>query len=88
MTGGDGVAPPPIPFSQRTRNADRSRRTLPATTDVRYGRCLENSRRIRWDIDKDVIRGREFDFSVSFLPDGLSMISRLHVPERRRSRGC
>jgi len=48
-----------------------------STTDRRYARCLENSRRIRWDIDKDVIRGREFDFSGHFLPDGLSMISRL-----------
>jgi hypothetical protein len=44
---------------------------------ARYARCLENSRRVRWDIDKDVIRGREFDFSGHFLPDGLSMISRL-----------
>ena len=48
-----------------------------STTDPRYARCLENSRKIRWDIDKDVIRGREFDFSGHFLPDGLSMISRL-----------
>ena len=48
-----------------------------STTDRRYARCLENSRKIRWDIDKDVIRGREFDFSGHFLPDGLSMISRL-----------
>ena len=51
--------------------------TLESTTDRRYGRCLENSRKIRWDIDKDVIRGREFDYSGQFLPDGLSMISRL-----------
>jgi len=43
--------------------------------DGRYGRCLENSRKIRWDIDKDVIRGRQFDESTHFLPDGLSMIS-------------
>ena len=44
---------------------------------ARYARCLENSRRVRWDIDKDVIRGREFDFSGHFLPDGLTLISRL-----------
>jgi len=44
---------------------------------TRYARCLENSRRIRWDIDRDVIRGREFDLSGHFLPDGLSMVSRL-----------
>ncbi len=51
--------------------------TLDSPTDSRYARCLENSRRVRWDIDKDVIRGREFDFSGHFLPDGLSMVSRL-----------
>ena len=48
-----------------------------STTDQRYGRALENSRKIRWDIDKDVIRGREFDYSGQFLPDGLSLIGRL-----------
>jgi len=48
-----------------------------STTDQRYGRALENSRKIRWDIDKDVIRGREFDYSGQFLPDGISMIGRL-----------
>ncbi|HEY1417101.1 MAG TPA: hypothetical protein VGF41_04325 [Myxococcaceae bacterium] len=48
-----------------------------SVADGRYGRALENSRKIRWDIDKDVIRGRQFDDSTHFLPDGLSMISRL-----------
>jgi len=48
-----------------------------STADRRYARCLENSRRVRWDIDRDVIRGREFDFSGHFLPDGLSMVGRL-----------
>jgi hypothetical protein len=51
--------------------------TIDSTTDRRYARCLENSRRIRWDIDRDVMRGRDFDFSGHFLPDGLSMVSRL-----------
>jgi len=49
----------------------------PPGSDHRYAKCVENSRRVRWDIDKDVIRGREFDFSGHFLPDGLSMVSRL-----------
>ena len=52
-------------------------RSPQSTTDQRYGRALENSRKIRWDIDKDVIRGREFDYSGEFLPDGLSLIGRL-----------
>ncbi|MES1264098.1 MAG: hypothetical protein ABUU24_00410, partial [Variovorax sp.] len=44
-----------------------------ATPLSRYARCIEASRRIRWDIDRDVLRGRRFDTSKKFLPDGLSM---------------
>jgi hypothetical protein len=29
---------------------------------------------VRWDIDKDVIRGRRFDAAHKFLPDGLSLL--------------
>jgi hypothetical protein len=47
-----------------------------ATSD-RYAKCIAASKRIRWDIDRDVIRGREFDVSKKFLPDGLSKIERL-----------
>jgi len=42
-----------------------------------FARCIENSKRISWDIDRDVIRGRTFDFSQTFLPDGLSLIPSL-----------
>jgi len=43
----------------------------------RYAKCIANSRRIRWEIDADVIRGRDFDYSRKFLPNGLSMADRL-----------
>src|SRR5688500_18263951 len=43
----------------------------------RYAKCIEVSRRIRWDIDRDVIRGRSFDYSQKFLPDGLSKVTDL-----------
>jgi hypothetical protein len=43
----------------------------------RYARCIEVSKRIRWDIDRDVIRGRQFDFSRKFLPDGISKVHEL-----------
>lgn len=43
----------------------------------RYARCIKASRRARWDIDADVIRGRDFDHSRRFLPDGLSKVSAL-----------
>ena len=48
------------------------------TTDSsRYARCVEVSKRIRWEIDRDVICGREFDFSKKFLPDGLSKVQEM-----------
>ncbi len=43
----------------------------------RYAKCIEISKKVRWDIDKDVIRGREFAFSKKFLPDGISKIDKL-----------
>ena len=43
----------------------------------RYAKCIEVSKRIRWDIDRDVIRGRQFDFGKKFMPDGLSKIGEL-----------
>ena len=39
----------------------------------RYARCIESSKRVRWGIDEDVIRGRRFDTAHKFLPDGLSL---------------
>jgi hypothetical protein len=44
---------------------------IPATE--RYARAVQASKRVRWDIDKDVIRGRSFDVGHKFLPDGLSL---------------
>src|ERR1700731_4410538 len=39
----------------------------------RYARCIQSSKRVYWDIDEDVIRGRRFDAAHKFLPDGLSL---------------
>ncbi len=39
----------------------------------RYARCIESSKRVRWDIDEDVIRGRRFHTDHKFLPDGLAL---------------
>ena len=51
-----------------------------ASTTERYAKCIETSKRIRWDIDRDVIRGREFDFSKKFMPDGLSKVEGARLP--------
>ena len=57
-----------------------------ASPHSRYQKAIETSRRIRWDLDRDVIRGRQLDFSTSFLPDGLSRMDELPflAPEDRR----
>jgi hypothetical protein len=39
----------------------------------RYARCIYTSKRVRWDLDLDVIRGRRFNPADKFLPDGLSL---------------
>ncbi len=51
-----------------------------------YAKCIEGSKRIRWDIDRDVIRGREFDFSNKFLPDGISKVYRLEFLSNEEKR--
>jgi hypothetical protein len=41
----------------------------------RFARCVAASKRIAWDIEEDVIRGRAFDRAHKFLPDGLSQVA-------------
>jgi hypothetical protein len=53
---------------------------------ARYARAIEAGKRIRWDIEADVIRGRSFDFGQSFLPDGLSRIARLEFLDAAEQR--
>jgi hypothetical protein len=45
----------------------------PIQTSERYARAIKASKSVRWDIEDDVIRGRRFDSSQKFLPDGLSL---------------
>jgi hypothetical protein len=43
----------------------------------RYARSVATSKRVRWSINEDVIRGRAFDTRQKFLPDGLSKVKEL-----------
>jgi hypothetical protein len=52
----------------------------------RYAKCVEASKRMRFDIERDVIRGRAFDFSKKFLPDGLSKVHELDFLSERERR--
>ena len=60
--------------------------TRTGTDTARYARCIKASKRVRWEIDADVIRGRDFDFGQTFLPAGLSKVDELPFlsPEERR----
>lgn len=51
-----------------------------------YARCVEISKKVRWDIDADVLRGRQFDVSKKFLPDGLSKVDRFDFLSRDEKR--
>ncbi len=44
----------------------------------RFARCIAASKRVRWGIHADVIRGRQFDLGQKFLPDGLTLVNRLN----------
>jgi len=56
--------PPPPPVSEALDRSD-------------YAAPVEASKRVRWDIDKDVFRGRDLDFSTAFLPEGLARLGDL-----------
>lgn len=45
----------------------------------RYSRCIKASKSVRWDIELDVIRGRNFNRSQKYLPDGLSLVSKMTI---------
>jgi hypothetical protein len=42
-----------------------------------YAKVIANSKRVRWDLERDVIRGRHFDYTKTFLPRGLSLVDEL-----------
>ena len=44
---------------------------------ARYAQVVRLSKKAEWQIDRDLLQGRAFDFSRKFLPDGLSRIDRL-----------
>jgi hypothetical protein len=50
--------------------------TSPSHTE-RYAKVIEVSKRVRWEIERDVIRGRNFDYDKTFLPIGLSLVDEL-----------
>jgi len=50
-----------------------------AIETAQYAKSIAGSKKIRWDIEKDVIRDRDFDFTKKFLPDGISKVDRIDL---------
>jgi hypothetical protein len=48
-----------------------------STPHASYAKVIEVSKRVRWEIERDVIRGRRLDHGRTFLPDGLSLVGEL-----------
>jgi hypothetical protein len=71
------AALPPNHSSRRTSMLAPQTTLQPKIDSARYAKAVEVSKRIRWDIDRDVIRGRSFDYTKRFLPGGLSKVDRL-----------
>jgi len=54
--------------------------TLPAPDSrnaARYAQLVRSSKKAEWQIDRDLLQDRRFDFSRKFLPDSLSLVDRL-----------
>ena len=60
--------------------------TTSVTHENQYARCIQSSKRVCWDIDEDVIRGRSFSTTEKFLPDGLSLADGFTTLSREEKR--
>jgi hypothetical protein len=60
--------------------------TTTVSATERYARAIDASKKVRWEIDRDVIRGRSFDYTRKFLPDALARMSAFAfaTPDERR----
>lgn len=75
--GFGSLAPTDIHDTPRRSNAMQTVTAMPHVDHARYAKTIEVGKRVRWEIDRDVIRGREFDFGRTFLPRPLSFADRL-----------
>jgi hypothetical protein len=71
----------PIPIRPRQQEIYMNTvATLPGSESgnaARYAQMVRSSKKTEWQIDRDLLQDRSFDFSRKFLPDGLSQIGRL-----------
>jgi len=59
---------------------------MEASPTERFARCIAASKRVRWEVETDVIRGRRFNVATKFLPDALTLAGALPflAPDEKR----
>jgi hypothetical protein len=67
-------------------NATAASPTHEAGRTARYAQIVRLSKKSEWQIDRDVLQDRQFDFSRKFLPDGLSRVDTLTFLPARDAR--
>lgn len=58
---------------------------FPVQTE-QYASTVAASKRVRWDIDRDVIRGRDFDMGHKLLPDSISGVQQFEFLDEQQAR--
>lgn len=58
-------------------NAVANSLTTESGRTARYAQVVRLSKKSEWQIDRDLLQDRHFDFSRKFLPDGLSHVDRI-----------
>ena len=58
---------------------------FPVQTE-QYASTVAASKRVRWDIDRDVIRGRDFDMDHKLLPDSISAVQQFEFLDEQEAR--
>lgn len=53
---------------------------------ARYAQLVRSSKKAEWQIDRDLLQDRHFDFSRKFLPDSLSLVDRLTFLDAHEAR--
>ncbi len=73
------MAPFANPFIERISNMNAVASVVASRvpSSSRYTQIVRSAQKGEWQIDRDLIQGRSFDFSRKFLPDALSRVDRL-----------
>src|SRR5689334_9358496 len=82
MSGGAGIIAGPAGRLSCSIASDRQQETnmnamVQFPDSDKYARVIKASKIVHWEIEPDVIKGRSFDLTKKYLPDGLSLVAEM-----------